>query len=155
MTQKTNILTTVKESKAQGSGLVRVKFLQSHPDYGYFAGDIVMIPSAAAEKLSQRKSRKERGITVIDMPYVELLPEGWIEPVVEKVVEKVKDPDFIPVRWIAPHPSFAYSSGDIGMVTIENLPMLISGGFAERILENDGANRGAFLRIKDYLKTGK
>jgi len=102
---------------------IKVKFLKSHPDYGYFAGDTGLISPKAAEKLLQGG-------------YIMLIPEAEIynAPIPERINPLPED---MPGR---------ERLFDAGFVTIEEIKeagdSLLDAGISNTILK----------RVKTFLK---
>lgn len=102
---------------------IKVKFLKSHPDYGYFTGDTGMISPKAAEKLLQGG-------------YIMFIPEAEIynDPIPEKVNLLPED---MPER---------ERLFDAGFTTIEEIKeavnSMLTAGISNTILK----------KVKNYLK---
>lgn len=141
--------------KAQVSGMIKVKWLKAHPfeekgipGYSYGAGDVGYVSAECAELLSQSRTDSNNGHDVILGPYIEILPEGWTAPVIEKVM--TAEGDYIQVKFLRTHSAFAYSAGMIGTVTSEWAEKLLQGEYVELIPIEQ--NRGMLSKLKKYFK---
>jgi len=117
-------------------GALKVLWINPHPKWAYIPGNIVNLPTEKAREL-------------IEGEFVRLLSQEEHEQILrdQKPKPPVPESSYIKVKFLQAAPGFAYSSGDIGMVTPDNFKILFQNGLVELFQDEKPRGRKVLTRL--------
>jgi hypothetical protein len=117
--------------------MIKVRWLRSHTLFAYSPGDIGFVTEEKAEILSK--------VTEKDDPFIEILPEGWIDTVLEETKPLSLD-EMIKGKVLKYIPGYSYSIGDEGYFAPEAAKILLR----DRFIETE--KKGIFSKMNIFFR---